>query len=111
MKTNRPTGSPSTVVKMETIQIERTETKQIRETRSICPDCNKILPANVYEREGKIWLGKTCPDHGEIEELYFGSSEMYYKFAKFSHNGKGIENPNVPLVCPLMMLCCAATAT
>ena len=88
---------------METIQIERPETKQIRETRSICPDCNKILPASVYEREGKIWLGKTCPDHGEIEELYFGSSDMYYKFAKYSHNGKGIENPNVPLekcACP-----------
>ena len=98
----RPCNS-LTVVKLETIQIERTETKQIRETRSICPDCNKILPAAVYERDGKIWISKTCPDHGEIEELYFGSADMYYKFAKFSHNGKGIENPNVPLekcACP-----------
>lgn len=88
---------------METIQIERVEAKQIRETRSICPDCNKILPATIFEREGKIWMGKTCPEHGEIEELYFGSADMYYKFAKFSHNGKGIENPNVPLekcACP-----------
>jgi uncharacterized radical SAM superfamily Fe-S cluster-containing enzyme len=100
---NPPANLPITVVKLETIQIERTETKQIRETRSICPDCNKILPATVYEREGKIWISKTCPDHGEIEELYFGSADMYYKFAKFSHNGKGIENPNVPLekcACP-----------
>ncbi|MGD0422803.1 MAG: radical SAM protein, partial [Candidatus Bathyarchaeia archaeon] len=91
------------MVKLETIQIERTELKQIRETRSICPDCNKILPASVYERDGKIWISKTCPDHGEIEELYFGSADMYYKFAKHSHNGKGIENPNVPLekcACP-----------
>ncbi|OFX16757.1 radical SAM protein [archaeon RBG_16_50_20] len=91
------------MVKVETIQLERTETKLIRETRSICPDCNKILPANVFEREGKIWIAKTCPDHGEVEELYFGSADMYYKFAKFSHNGKGIENPNVPLekcACP-----------
>jgi len=91
------------VVKTETIQIERVETKQIRETRSICPECNKILPASVFERDGKIWISKTCPDHGEIEELYFGSADMYYKFAKYTHNGKGIENPNVPLekcACP-----------
>jgi uncharacterized radical SAM superfamily Fe-S cluster-containing enzyme len=77
----RPCNS-LTVVKLETIQIERTEIKQIRETRSICPDCNKILPAAVYERDGKIWISKTCPDHGEIEELNFGSADMYYKFAK-----------------------------
>jgi uncharacterized radical SAM superfamily Fe-S cluster-containing enzyme len=91
------------VVNTETIQIERTETKQIRETRSICPDCNRILPATVYERDGKIWIGKTCPEHGEVEELYFGSADMYYKFARFAQNGKGIENPNVPLekcACP-----------
>jgi len=103
MKTNRQIVYLARWLKLETIQIERTETKQIRETRSICPDCNRILPANVYERDGRIWISKTCPEHGEVEELYFGSSEMYYKFAKFSHNGKGIENPNVPLekcACP-----------
>jgi len=103
MKTTPPTNLLSTVVKTETIQIERMETKQIRETGSICPECNKILPASIYERDGKIWINKTCPDHGEIEELYFGSADMYYKFAKFAHNGKGIENPNVPLekcTCP-----------
>ena len=107
----RPGNSPSTVVKLETIQVERTETKQIRETRSICPDCNRILPAAIYERDGKIWIGKTCPDHGEIEELYFGSADMYYKFAKFSHDGKGIANPNVPLekwVCPTNCGLCAS---
>ena len=86
-----------------TIEVERAETKPIRETRSICPHCNRIVTANVFEREGKIWLGKTCPEHGEIEELYFGSADIYYKFAKFSCNGKRIENPNVPLekcACP-----------
>ncbi len=100
---NPPPNLPITVVKLETIQIGSTETKQIRETRSICPECNKILPATIFERDSKIWISKTCPDHGEVEELYFGSADMYYKFAKFSHDGKGIENPNVQLekcACP-----------
>jgi len=100
---NPPPNLPITVVKLETIQIGSTETKQIRETRSICPECNKILPATIFERDSKIWISKTCPDHGEVEELYFGSADMYYKFAKFSHDGKGIANPNVQLekcVCP-----------
>ena len=96
--------------KLETIQIERTETKQIRETQSICPDCNRILPATIFERDGKIWIRKTCSDHGEIEELYFGSADMYYKFSKFSHDGKGIANPNVRLekcTCPTNCGLCA----
>ncbi len=93
------------MVRLATIQIERPieELKLIRETRSICPDCNRIIPAQVVEKEDKIWLEKKCPEHGAIEELYFGSAEMYYKFAKFLQNGKGIENPNVPLekcACP-----------
>ncbi len=90
---------------MATVQVQREKQrlKLVRETRSICPDCNRILPANIVEHDEKIWLKKTCPEHGEIEELYFGSADMYYRFAKFMHNGKGIENPNVPLekcVCP-----------
>jgi uncharacterized radical SAM superfamily Fe-S cluster-containing enzyme len=86
-----------------TVQKEKRKLKLVRETRSICPDCNRILPANIVEHSDRIWLKKSCPEHGEIEELYFGSADMYYKFAKFMHNGKGIENPNVPLekcVCP-----------
>jgi len=97
VKTKAEPSSPYSVVKTETIQIETAETKQIRETRSICPECNKTLPASVFERGGKIWISKTCPDHGEVEELYFGSADMYHKFAKYAHDGKGIENPNVPL--------------
>ena len=40
----------------------------IRLTQSICPDCNKILPATIFEREEKVFMRKTCSEHGEIEE-------------------------------------------
>jgi uncharacterized radical SAM superfamily Fe-S cluster-containing enzyme len=69
----------------------------IRQTQSICPECNRILPAIVFEREGKVWMTKTCPDHGETEELYFGSYELYSKFSRYWKDGKGTHAPNVPL--------------
>jgi 7,8-dihydro-6-hydroxymethylpterin dimethyltransferase len=69
----------------------------IRQTQSICPDCNRILPAIVFERENKVWMTKTCPEHGETEELYFGSYEMYSKFSRYWKDGKGTHAANVPM--------------
>ena len=64
---------------MELIQISNVTSKNvsarktIRFTQSICPDCNMILDAEVFERDAKVFMTKTCPTHGETEELYFGS--------------------------------------
>lgn len=69
----------------------------IRQTQSICPECNRILPAIIFERDNKVWMTKTCPEHGEVEELYFGSYEMYAKFSRYWKDGKGAHAPNVPL--------------
>jgi len=69
----------------------------IRQTQSICPDCNRILPALVFERDNKVWMTKTCPEHGETEELYFGSYEMYSKFSRYWKDGKGTHAANVPM--------------
>lgn len=75
----------------------------IRKTMSICPECMKILPADVFERDGKVFMSKVCPTHGEVEELYFGSYEMYNKFSTYWTDGKGALSPNVPIdkcACP-----------
>jgi len=56
---------------MDLIQISNLTSKTIgskrtiRYTQSICPDCNMILDAEVFEREGKVFMTKTCPSHGE----------------------------------------------
>jgi len=78
--------------------------KTIRYTQSICPDCNMILDAEVFERDGKVFMTKTCPTHGECEELYFGSYEMYQKFSTYWMDGKGAHAPNVMIdkcSCPM----------
>ena len=40
-------------------------------------------------------MSKVCPTHGECEELYFGSYEMYKKFSTYWMDGKGAHSPNV----------------
>ncbi|MCK4429047.1 MAG: radical SAM protein [Candidatus Aenigmarchaeota archaeon] len=65
-----------------------------KETSSLCPKCVKKIPARVFEEDGKIWIEKTCPEHGKFREIYFADAGMYNKFRKFGYDGKGIENPN-----------------
>ena len=68
---------------MALIQISNQSTKSlskkstIRFTQSICPDCNMILDAEVFERDEQVFMSKVRPTHGECEELYFGSYYMY----------------------------------
>jgi hypothetical protein len=75
----------------------------ISKTKSLCPECLKILPADIFVRDKKVWITRKCPKHGECEELYWGSYEMYKKAEKWAHDGKGIWNPGVKKdnpVCP-----------
>jgi len=77
--------------------------RTLSKTSSVCPECLSILPAEVFERGGKVWISKECRKHGRFEELYWGSSEMYKKARGFAHDGKGISNPNIGKddpVCP-----------
>ncbi len=69
--------------------------KFILKTQSLCPECLKILDAEIFERDGKVWIKKSCAEHGEFEDLYYGNYEVYKKVMKFSHDGKGISNPEI----------------
>lgn len=77
--------------------------KTITWTASLCPTCLEIIPAEVYEDQGKVWIKKTCKKHGEVQELYWGSYDMYEKASKYARDGEGVSNPNVDKenpVCP-----------
>lgn len=78
--------------------------KLVKKTRSICPECYRVLPAVVVERENKIWIRKECPEHGEVEGLYWGDSDMYYRAMQYQTpetdiTGLNIEEMDAP--CPL----------
>ncbi len=76
----------------------------LRKTQSLCPECLKLIPAEIYAKEDKVWIRKQCPDHGEVVDLYWGSYSMYQRAQKYERRGKGIENPKISKahpVCPV----------
>lgn len=73
----------------------------LRETKSICPECLKLIPAKIFEEDNKVWIRKECLEHGQFLDLYWGDYEMYKKAMKFSHDGKAIHNPSINIQNPL----------
>ena len=79
---------------------------KIKDTRSLCPECLQIIPAEIFERDGKVWIRKICIKHGEFEDVYWGDYQMYKKAMKFAHDGKGISNPDIKEDSPLCPVNC-----
>ena len=63
-----------------------------RTTKSICPECKKVIEANIFEKDGKVLIGKECPDHGYFEDIYWSDAELFIKAEKFAYDGVGMEN-------------------
>lgn len=66
----------------------------LKKTRSLCPTCNAVLEAAVVEEDGKVWLERSCPEHGHFRDVYWSDAELWKKFERYESLGKGIENPH-----------------
>ncbi|MEM0500743.1 MAG: radical SAM protein [Ignisphaera sp.] len=85
-------------------QVKHNE-KILRYTSSLCPNCFRVLPAIIVEKENTLFIRRICPEHGEIEEIYFADSEMAKRFEKFSFEGSGIDNPYTAATAPCPFNC------
>jgi len=47
------------------------------DTISLCDVCYRHVPATKFERDGSIWMGKTCKQHGYQEYMIESDSEFY----------------------------------
>lgn len=76
--------------------------KFVGKTLSVCNECRSLIRAVILERSNKIWIRKACPDHGVMEEIYWGDAQFYYLKRQEANEGLGIENPYVDIVnaCP-----------
>ncbi len=50
----------------------------LSETESLCPVCLKKIPARKVEDNGKVYLEKTCPEHGESKVLIWRQDARHY---------------------------------
>jgi uncharacterized radical SAM superfamily Fe-S cluster-containing enzyme len=56
-------------------------------TRSICPECRRVIDAQVLLRDNKVFMRKRCPEHGVIEALVYGDAEAYARNARYNKPG------------------------
>ncbi len=69
-----------------------------KKTRSLCPECGKMLDADILEKDGKVVMEKECPVHGKFSDVYWSDVDYYLKAEKFAHDGVGLHNPRDPAV-------------
>ena len=55
--------------------------QKINDTVSLCEYCYRHIPAIKFERDGSIWLGKTCPKHTYVERLIEPDADFYLTYA------------------------------
>ena len=48
-----------------------------RETLSLCHTCYRHIPADRVTKDDGVYLIKTCPEHGRMEELIEHDIEFY----------------------------------
>ncbi|WP_405269026.1 tetraether lipid synthase Tes [Methanobrevibacter sp.] len=68
---------------------------KIKNTKSLCPECGKPLDAEVYDEDGKVFIKKTCDEHGEFVNTYWGDKDLYDRAENFTPSVLSVENPNV----------------
>jgi len=56
-------------------------------TRSICPDCRKVIDAQVILRDNKVFMRKRCPQCGPFEALVYGDAAAYVSLSKYNKPG------------------------
>ncbi|MCK5213788.1 MAG: radical SAM protein [Candidatus Omnitrophica bacterium] len=63
----------------------REKNRIIRKTKSVCPVCMTKIEADVIERDSKVFLEKTCNEHGAFSlllsqhpEYYRGLNDYYF---------------------------------
>ena len=59
----------------------------IKKTKSICPECLKVVSAKIIENRGKVLIEKNCDEHGEYRDTYWSSYDQYMKADTYSRLG------------------------
>lgn len=56
----------------------------LQETKTVCSQCNKVVPAVVRDCDGQVFFVQQCPVHGERETLISSDLGWYTKAMEFA---------------------------
>ncbi|MEM0285734.1 MAG: radical SAM protein, partial [Candidatus Methanomethyliaceae archaeon] len=71
--------------------------QNIKTTKSLCPECLRVIDAEIYEDNGKVYIRKTCEIHGNFKDLYWSDYSLFEKANKYEYIGDGIKNPRTSI--------------
>ena len=64
-------------------------------TKSLCPECKKVIDAKEFIEDGKVYMEKTCPEHGYVKDIISSSADLTTKMETWTfEDGLGLTNPN-----------------
>jgi uncharacterized radical SAM superfamily Fe-S cluster-containing enzyme len=56
-------------------------------TRSMCPECRRIIDAQIRLRDNQVIMRKRCPEHGWFEALVYNDAQLYTSSLKYNKPG------------------------
>ena len=56
-------------------------------TRSICPNCRRVVDAKILLRDNKVYMSKRCPECGPFTALVYADANAYLSYSQ--HNKPG----------------------
>jgi uncharacterized radical SAM superfamily Fe-S cluster-containing enzyme len=56
-------------------------------TRSVCPECRRVIDAQILLRGGEVFMRKRCPEHGTFEALVYADADAYVRNSRFNKPG------------------------
>jgi uncharacterized radical SAM superfamily Fe-S cluster-containing enzyme len=71
------------------------ETGLPKKTKSMCPECKKVIEADLLEEKGKVVMKKTCPEHGDFKDTVWSDAEYYLWAEQYATDGIGVVNPKI----------------
>lgn len=75
---------------------------EIRRTRSVCPVCLKNIPAVLdQEKDGRIYMSKSCPEHGPFRALVWQGASDFARWSLGSEPLTGQQGLSCPGNCGL----------
>jgi uncharacterized radical SAM superfamily Fe-S cluster-containing enzyme len=63
---------------------------------TLCPECACIILGRYYEKDGTVWIEKTCPDHGYFRDKINTDVKMWRRAQEGGfEDGQGVYEPQV----------------
>lgn len=64
--------------------------------QTLCPECKKVILGIEYVRDNKVFMEKTCPEHGYCTDLLYSDAALLRKLEKWGfEDNAGLSNPKI----------------